>query len=867
MECVWNFQRAILNGFYNYGYFLAKHPFCFLIIPILICGGLAYGLTNIKPKDGVEYLYAPMKSRSLDDREIVRETFRDRSDTNYSPFSLNELIPESEIIFRSKNNKSILTEEVINELKPFYNTVISMEVPTTDGSNVTYDDICKKQNGKCAIYGAFVFHGHFLDKVKEGNVTYPSWKEQRGVDLTRVFANVDVSPTASLISAGSFKITFPVRQSEVTKAWESAFVSLILKTKFSTVDVAYSTSNSMNEELDKGTKSDILYFSLTFTFMITFASIVSSGGDCVSTRMLLANAGVLGVVVGILGAIGLVSLLGINFVSLVATMPFLTLGIGVDDMFLMMNSWSETLPMTDLTIPERIGAVYKKAGIGITITSVTDFLAFAIGASSTFRSVRNFCIYTGTGVLMCYVCNACMFGACLTFHARRVYANRHFITCRKVKKSRKQLKKDGAFCCEMLLCGGEIPTTTDGDQSVCEQGPRKALVRFLMWNPVRYLTLLVFAGYLAVAIWGCTQLQQGLELKNLAPKTSYFHKFQTWDDEDFGAKYIVSFITTETKDYTDNQTLQEMKELLAKAEEDPLIIPQRNICWLKSLAGTPLYNTASQEAFYIGLKRFLSLQPFFENDITFGPNSSITASRCHVYSYRLAESNDQALLMKRMRQVADASPAAVFAYHPAFVMFEQYVSILPDTLQTVGVTIAVMFVITCVFLPHPLMIVIVTVQMFMIVVGLFGFMAIWGLTLSSITMIEIIMSVGFSVDFCAHVCTAYMVSDEHSRQDRAKNAIIHASGPIFNGGLSSIIGVFMLIFTESYIFQSFFKIMVLVIGFGVLHAVFLVPVILSFIGPSTHVRLEQVLPEDVKNSDKKDGCTASLTGSGSGTFV
>lgn len=51
-----------------------------------------------------------------------------------------------------------------------------------------------------------------------------------------------------------------------------------------------------------------------------------SGGDCVSTRMLLANAGVLGVVMGILGAIGLVSLLGVNFVSLVATMPFLTLG-------------------------------------------------------------------------------------------------------------------------------------------------------------------------------------------------------------------------------------------------------------------------------------------------------------------------------------------------------------------------------------------------------------------------------------------------------------------------------------------------------------------------------------------------------------
>ncbi|CAG5117287.1 unnamed protein product, partial [Candidula unifasciata] len=107
----------VLNWFYSYGHFLAQHPFCFLIIPILICGGLAVGLTNLQPKDGVEYLYAPSISRSIDERDIVRQTFTDKSDTNFSPFSLNELVPESEIIFRSKKEKSILTGEVLQELK------------------------------------------------------------------------------------------------------------------------------------------------------------------------------------------------------------------------------------------------------------------------------------------------------------------------------------------------------------------------------------------------------------------------------------------------------------------------------------------------------------------------------------------------------------------------------------------------------------------------------------------------------------------------------------------------------------------------------------------------------------------------------
>ena len=43
----------------------------------------------------------------------------------------------------------------------------------------------------------------------------------------------------------------------------------------------------------------------------------------------------------------------------------------------------------------RIGQMMRKSGVAITITSLTDILAFGAGASSTFKSVRNFCVYTG----------------------------------------------------------------------------------------------------------------------------------------------------------------------------------------------------------------------------------------------------------------------------------------------------------------------------------------------------------------------------------------------------------------------------------------------------------------------------------------
>ncbi|CAG5115926.1 unnamed protein product, partial [Candidula unifasciata] len=700
----------------------------------------------------------------------------------------------------------------------FYNRVLNLKVTYND-QNYTYEDLCARRPTGCAVDGNFIFESFFKEMMEMGAVTYPVWAAMTAVDLNLYISDVKLTNGDSLVAAGSLKLIFPLRQDnpeieKVAKAWELEYVEFMKKQNFSSVDYAFAVSQSLSKELDKGTHGDIIYFCFTFTIMITFASIVSSGGDCVSTRALMANAGVIGVVFGIMGAFGVVTLCGVPFVNIVGVMPFLTLGIGVDDMFLLMGSWSETLSLPDLTVPERMGTVFKKAGIGITITS-------------------------GVGVLFCYVCNASVFGACLAIHGRRVYSKRHVVTCQKVEKSRKELSESGHSCCYVCLCGGKIPESPDEEQSVFEKGPRKALVIFLMWTPVRIIVLLVFAGYLAVSIWGCTILRQGLDLKDLVLPSSYFHKYQIWDSNDFGVKIPIAFVTTTPKEYWDTQTVIDIMELLETARKDPLIDPLVDSCWLTTLAKSPLYNTSSEEAFYDGLHEFLTKhEPRFYNDLAFGDdNRTIVASRCHAYTRKVTDSTIQAHVMSYMREVADASPAKVFAFHPAFVYFEQYVEVWPSTLQTIGVTLAVMLIATSIFLPHPLMVMLVMIQVVMIVVGVFGFMGIWDLTLSSVTMIHLIMSVGFSVDFCAHVCTAYMVSEQTSRHGRAKDAIVHASSPIFSGGISSLLGIILLLFTESYIFQSFFKITLLVIGFGMVHAVLLVPVVLSFIGPGTHVEM------------------------------
>jgi hypothetical protein len=75
------------------------------------------------------------------------------------------------------------------------------------------------------------------------------------------------------------------------------------------------------------------------------------------------------------------------------------------------------------------------------------------------------------------------------------------------------------------------------------------------------------------------------------------------------------------------------------------------------------------------------------------------------------------------------------------------------------------------------------------------------------------------------------VQADGTRNVHVSQALDMAGGPIFNGAISTIIGVLMLAFSTSYIFFSFFKVMFLVMVFGPIHSIFLLAVILAYIGP------------------------------------
>ena len=117
---------------------------------------------------------------------------------------------------------------------------------------------------------------------------------------------------------------------------------------------------------------------------------------------------------------GLSYWLGYKTAALHNIMPFMLLGVGVDDMFVISSQVDQTDQRA--TIEERMGEAMAHAGSSITITSLTNAIALFLGCTTSLEAVRSFCVFAGIGIIMLFLSSITIFSTYMVYDLHRQHS-------------------------------------------------------------------------------------------------------------------------------------------------------------------------------------------------------------------------------------------------------------------------------------------------------------------------------------------------------------------------------------------------------------------------------------------------------------
>ncbi|PKA60101.1 hypothetical protein AXF42_Ash009785 [Apostasia shenzhenica] len=685
--------------------------------------------------------------------------------------------------------------------------------------------------------------------------------------------------------ASAFIVTYPVNnevndssdENGKAVAWERDFIRLVKEeivpiVRLQNLTISFSSESSIQDELERESTADVI--TILVSYLAMFAYISFSLGDTsrlpsilISSKVLLGLSGVILVILSVTGSIGFFSAIGVKSTLIIMeVIPFLVLAVGVDNMCILVHAVKRQA--VEVSLEGKMCNALVEVGPSITLASLSEVLAFAVGSFIPMPAIRVFSMFAALAVLLDFILQVTAFVALIIFDVLRT-----------------ENKRIDCFPCITLS------SSFESDRGSRQMKPG-ILVRYmknfhapmLTIPGVKIVVIATFTAAAFVSIALCTRIQPGLEQKIVLPSDSYLQGY--FDDladylkvgpplyfvvKDFNYRLesnqtnkICSISQCNSNSLLNEITRASLipeSSFIAKPAAswlDDFLIwlsPQAFSCCRKFVNGSycppddqPPCCQSSQGSCGIGgickdcttcflqsdlqdgrpsTSQFREKLPWFLKalpsancakggngaytssvDLTSFDGGIIPASSFRTYHIPFNRQIDYVNAMKAARdfasRVSNSLKMQIFPYSVYYIFFEQYLNVWKTALINIAIGLGAVFLVCLVITCSLWTSATILLVLAMIVLDMMGVMAILKIQLNAVSVVNIVMSIGIAVEFCVHITHAFLVSSG-DRRIRATTALGTMGASVFSGiTLTKLVGVIVLRFAKSQLIVVYY---------------------------------------------------------------
>lgn len=831
-------------GWLVYKYSWQTFLVSFIIDIVFCCGWMKRNYVS-----DVKDTWIPSKSASLTDYERYTSIFGQE-------IKLHNL-------YVTKPGEDLLTKDNMLKIMNIYEEI---------SNHPSFASTCQKMDGQCFVNSplfAFLNRRQMLENTCEDD------QAVKNALTTSIMVNISAMTgeydPEKKSSSYVWMMFFQLQDNETAISdFESYFDKLEEMEGFR---VYPNSAGAQGRELKKSITGDLKFLGISYALCLVFISLTLGKLRCGETRIFLALIGIAETGLAFAGAIGLGSFCGIDYTPPVSVIPFIILGIATDNSFLLTRFLDSS--MEDTWEAKFIDA-FASSGATITISTLTNIVAFAVGASTPIPALSTFGGFASLTFFLNYLLTYFFVGPCLAFDTKwKADGRADPFFCNKIKK--KEVSKNEETS-KVSKNKNEPKDDNDDDNEEQNQSEEDNVddknasndntssfeyysIQFyrkiILSLPGKIIFLILLLAMIAVSIYATLQFRITYSIRLMVPKNSFVDKYYELQETVFGKiNGQIYMVNTKPMELATAEGRSQFEKSIEKFKKTAFFATTQSNTWYEYFKEQE--GETTPDNFMEKINHFLKdgKNTHYQADIIFNEDKTALKAVKGSYSYvPITDGLDTVKMMQDARRNLEDEWLYPWSYE--FITAGQYEDIGKQVLQNLLIAIAVVFAIILISLADIWASLMVTIIVAAIDVAVFGyFLTWWGVDVNTISAGNLVIVIGLSVDYSAHVMHAYL-NPTGKYENPVLDAIAEVGLAVLLGALSTFLAVFPLAFCQSAMFVIFFKTFFGTIIAGVLYSLILLPILLSLIGPKPHQTKEQKkessseLESETENGNKR----------------